>query len=156
MLDSRVLKTPARQPLVLPTRTLALAVAAEWEWQASRIQPFTMPLMSLAATALDEPKPREDVVAAMLQYLPTDSVVCRVEPGPIADQQAKVRQGSSQPSRGLRACVCIGRAGQVLEGRGARLLCLAAAAGWRAWRANPPAPPPPPPPPPPPRSTTPS
>jgi chaperone required for assembly of F1-ATPase len=33
MLDKRVLKTPAKRPLTLPTRALALAIAAEWEWQ---------------------------------------------------------------------------------------------------------------------------
>lgn len=34
MLDSRALKSPAGKPLVLPSRLLALAVAAEWEQQA--------------------------------------------------------------------------------------------------------------------------
>ena len=33
-LDHRVLRTPARQPVVLPTLSLATAVAAEWEMQA--------------------------------------------------------------------------------------------------------------------------
>jgi hypothetical protein len=33
LLDQRVLKTPAKRMLVLPTEGLALAVAAEWEWQ---------------------------------------------------------------------------------------------------------------------------
>ncbi|KAL4426546.1 hypothetical protein ABPG77_008404 [Micractinium sp. CCAP 211/92] len=90
MLDHRVLRTPARHPLIVPSRALAMAIAAEWEWQVKRIQPFTMPLMSLAATALDQPKPREDVIATMLQYLPTDTVLCRDEPGPLADRQAKL------------------------------------------------------------------
>jgi len=35
----------------MPTKSLALAVAAEWEWQSGRsIRPFTMPLMALVAT----------------------------------------------------------------------------------------------------------
>lgn len=33
LLDRRVLKTPAGKPLLLPSRLLALAVAAEWEQQ---------------------------------------------------------------------------------------------------------------------------
>ena len=33
VLDGRPVNTPARRPLVLPTRLLALAVAAEWQWQ---------------------------------------------------------------------------------------------------------------------------
>ena len=82
-----MLRTPAKKPLVVPTRALALAIAAEWEWQKRKIQPFTMPLMSLAATAIDLPKPRSSVIATMLQYLPTDSVVCRSEAGTLADTQ---------------------------------------------------------------------
>ncbi|KAK9811463.1 hypothetical protein WJX72_004319 [[Myrmecia] bisecta] len=90
-LDGRPLKTPARKPLVLPTYALALAVAAEWEWQdARRIRPFTMPLMSLAATAIDQPKPRPLVIQALSQYLQTDSTCCRHEPGPLADRQALI------------------------------------------------------------------
>jgi chaperone required for assembly of F1-ATPase len=33
MLDHRLLRSPARHPLVVPSRALALAIAAEWEWQ---------------------------------------------------------------------------------------------------------------------------
>jgi ATP12 chaperone protein len=45
-LDGRTLRTPAKAQLLLPTHALALAVAAEWEWQdAKNIRPFTMPLM---------------------------------------------------------------------------------------------------------------
>lgn len=80
-MDSRVLKTPARRPLVLPTRALAMAIASEWELQRTRIQPFTMPLMSLAATALDAPKPRDSVVSSLLTYVATDALLCRAPVG---------------------------------------------------------------------------
>lgn len=33
LLDDRELKTPARKPLKVPNAALALAIAAEWEWQ---------------------------------------------------------------------------------------------------------------------------
>lgn len=49
-----------------------------------------MPLMSLAATALDQPQPRSVVIQSMVQYLQTDPVVCRDEPGKLADTQAEV------------------------------------------------------------------
>jgi ATP synthase F1 complex assembly factor 2 len=49
-----------------------------------------MPLFSLAATALDQPQPRSVVIAALVHYLHTDPVVCRDEPGPLADRQAAV------------------------------------------------------------------
>ena len=58
--------------------------------QDNRIRPFTMPLMSLAATAIDQPKSREKVIETMLRYLDTDAICCREEPGKLADLQAKV------------------------------------------------------------------
>jgi ATP synthase mitochondrial F1 complex assembly factor 2 len=36
MLDNRILKTPAKHPLIVPTKALALAIAAEWEWQVRK------------------------------------------------------------------------------------------------------------------------
>jgi ATP synthase mitochondrial F1 complex assembly factor 2 len=54
------------------------------------VRPFTMPLMSLASTAIDQPKDRNEVIETMLLYLRTDSVVCRSAPGPVADRQALV------------------------------------------------------------------
>ena len=90
-LDGKRLRTPARNPLVLPTRPLALAVAAEWAAQTSRGRPFTMPLMSLAATAIDEPAPREKVISTMISYLHTDGALVREEAGTaLAQRQAEV------------------------------------------------------------------
>lgn len=48
-----------------------------------------MPLTSLAATALDEPKPRQRVVDDLLKYVHTDAACVRYDPGPLADRQAK-------------------------------------------------------------------
>lgn len=47
--------------------------------QIKRIQPFTMPLMSLAATALDQPKHRDEVIATMLQVWAGKGGGCVVE-----------------------------------------------------------------------------
>lgn len=38
MLDDRELKTPARKPLKVPNAALALAIAAEWEWQVCSLR----------------------------------------------------------------------------------------------------------------------
>ncbi len=78
-LDRFTLKSPAKKPLVLPTKALAHGIAAEWEWQDSRIDPNTMPLMSLAATAIDEPQSPAVVAQNTAGFLPTDPVICRVE-----------------------------------------------------------------------------
>lgn len=50
-----------------------------------------MPLMSLAAMALDQPRPRPRTIDAMLKYIHTDAACVRYEPGPLARRQEKVR-----------------------------------------------------------------
>eukprot|EP00803_Ostreobium_quekettii_P001527 evm.model.scf_2020EXC.3 EVM.evm.TU.scf_2020EXC.3 scf_2020EXC:20432-23766(+) len=91
LLDGRALKTPAGHQFVLPTYRLALAIAAEWEWQKGRsIWPITMPIHSLAATSIDMPKPRIRVIEDMLHFIHTDAVCCRVDPGELADKQAEM------------------------------------------------------------------
>lgn len=85
------IRTPGRSLLVLPNKNLAYAVAAEWEWQeSSRPALHSMPLMGLAATAIDQPKARDKVIENLLKYLHTDSGLCRYEPGPMAQRQALV------------------------------------------------------------------
>ena len=49
-----------------------------------------MPLMSLAAMALDKPRPRTIVIETLLQYISTDPVFCRAEPGDLAEKQAEL------------------------------------------------------------------
>lgn len=78
-LDGRVLRTPARNPLQLPSKTLALAIAAEWDMQTDEkrgIEPVAMPLMSLASTAIDQVRyDRETTIETCMKYLPTDSAL---------------------------------------------------------------------------------
>ena len=45
-LDHRNLRTPLRQPFVVPTYSLALAVAQEWNDQENHVQPSLMHLVS--------------------------------------------------------------------------------------------------------------
>ncbi len=107
-LDRHALKTPSKNPLVLPTKALALAVAAEWRWQVSdqarsallfaldsafstedgpgtealmasmqinnRLQPSTMPLMSLAATAIDQACFHSHLPACLVSYLNAEPI----------------------------------------------------------------------------------
>jgi ATP synthase F1 complex assembly factor 2 len=78
LLRNYPVKTPAQHSLVLPTRSLALAVAAEWEWLPSgKPVAHVMPLMGLAATAIDQPKPREKVIDHLLKYVHTDAALVR-------------------------------------------------------------------------------
>ena len=52
-LDGKPVKTPARQPLVVPTEALATLIAGEWQRQAEVIDPAKMP-----ATRLDQYRAR--------------------------------------------------------------------------------------------------
>jgi chaperone required for assembly of F1-ATPase len=56
-LDSRALNTPGRAPLVVPTATLAEAIADEWNAQGEKIDPRGMPLTGLANAAIDRIAP---------------------------------------------------------------------------------------------------
>ncbi len=89
-LDGRVLKTPAKAEMRLPTLALAEAIAGEWQAQQDVIRPQSMPLMQLAATAIDrvmvDPAfARTDVV----RYGGTDLLSYRAdEPAALAERQA--------------------------------------------------------------------
>ena len=53
-LDGRAIRTPLGLPLTLPSSTLALAIASEWDAQRKYLQPAQMPLMTLCCTAIDQ------------------------------------------------------------------------------------------------------
>ena len=52
-LDGRPLRTPARVPLAVPTRSLAEAIAGEWRAQGEKIDPRSLPLSGFANAAID-------------------------------------------------------------------------------------------------------
>lgn len=90
LLDARPVRTPARAPLVVPTRALAEAVAREWEAQQSEIDPLSMPLTRLVNVALDrvaaETGPVRDEV---VRYAGTDMLFYRADgPAALVDRQA--------------------------------------------------------------------
>jgi chaperone required for assembly of F1-ATPase len=69
LLDGRVVKTPQRAALALPTETLAAAIAEEWKGQGEEIVPASMPLTKLANTALDRVASlREEVVNQIMAF----------------------------------------------------------------------------------------
>jgi chaperone required for assembly of F1-ATPase len=52
-LDGRPLRTPARVHLAVPTRSLAEAIAGEWQAQREKIDPRSLPLSGFANGAID-------------------------------------------------------------------------------------------------------
>ena len=93
-LDGRPVRTPADRPLAVPTRSLAEAIAEEWDAQEKTVRPETMPLAGLAATALDRVGPaRSDIVAQVAGYGATDLLCYRAEsPDELVRRQAAAWQ----------------------------------------------------------------
>jgi chaperone required for assembly of F1-ATPase len=80
LLDGKPVRTPAKGRFVVPTRALAEAIAAEWEAQADRIDPTTMPLTRLANSAIDGVSGREAQVRAdIAKYAASDLLCYRAE-----------------------------------------------------------------------------
>lgn len=90
LLDDRLLRTPGKQPLILPTAPLAQAIAAEWDAQTDEIRPHTMPLTRAANSAVEKVAPQFDGVAAMLaEYGGTDLLCYRApDPAELVERQA--------------------------------------------------------------------
>ena len=91
-LDGRSVKTPAKNALVLPTRAMAVAVAAEWQAQEKEINPATMPVTKTANAALDKVVAQHGEVAEMLAAYGDSDLLCyRAEaPTELIERQARI------------------------------------------------------------------
>ena len=79
-LDGRPLRTPGKAVLVVPTRALAEALAAEWQRQGDIVEPDSMPMTRLANSAIDGVAvAAEAIVAEMTKFAETDLVCYRAE-----------------------------------------------------------------------------
>ena len=79
-LDGRPARTPEGRELALPCEALARAVADEWRAQGEDIEPSSMPLTRLAATAKDRVgAARQGVIGQALKYADTDLLCYRAE-----------------------------------------------------------------------------
>jgi chaperone required for assembly of F1-ATPase len=83
LLDGRVVRTPAKRALVLPTKAAADAVAAEWAAQIDVINPATMPLTRFANTAIDAvAQSLDDVAADIIAFAGRDLLCYRAAAPP--------------------------------------------------------------------------
>ncbi|ETX27972.1 ATP12 family chaperone protein [Roseivivax isoporae] len=89
-LDGRGVRTPAKAPLVLPSRAMAEAVAGEWQAQGERIDPLTMPVTRGANAAIDKLSVQHAEVADMLaEYGDADLLCYRADaPAELVARQA--------------------------------------------------------------------
>ncbi|HET9718213.1 MAG TPA: ATP12 family protein [Pseudolabrys sp.] len=84
LLDDRPVNTPARRRLSAPTRTLAEAIAEEWNAQGELIDPARMPITRLANVVIDGVTDApHTVIDEIEKYLRSDLLFYRAE-GPIA------------------------------------------------------------------------
>ena len=90
LLDGRPVKTPAKAPLVVPTRGMAQAIAAEWNAQDGRVDPATMPVTRSANAAIDKVAHQHAEVAQMLaEYGDADLTCYRADkPAALVERQA--------------------------------------------------------------------
>jgi len=87
LLDGRLVKTPARRDLIVPTQAIAQAIAQEFDNQTEKINPTSMPVTKLANTVIDgivdNPHPiAEDImrfIAADMLFYRADSPLELVE-----------------------------------------------------------------------------
>lgn len=94
LLDGKTALTPLRVSLVSSSKALAAAVAAEWDAQDPHVDPETMPLTRLLATAIDRVSTqREAVIDSLLSYVDADSICYRAaHPADLRERQRVVWQ----------------------------------------------------------------
>lgn len=84
LLDGKPMRTPAKAVLVVPTRTLAEAIAAEWAAvpDKAEINAAHLPLTRLAATGIDRVVSRRDEVIADTSKYAGSDLLCYRATGP--------------------------------------------------------------------------
>lgn len=90
-IDGKLLRTPLREKLLVPTQVLAQSIADEWNRVEERIDPGSIPLTGLANAAIDRIRPDpQSFAAALAQYAETDLTYYRADrPRELVERQAQ-------------------------------------------------------------------
>jgi len=89
-LDDKILKTPAKKQMLLPTEALAKKVASEWDEQVEEIDPTTMPFTKSSNAALDKVSEQfEEVTSLLGEYGDTDLLYYRADSPPELQKRQK-------------------------------------------------------------------
>lgn len=92
-LDGRTARTVGRHPLGAPSRSLAEAIAAEWDAQTEEIDLAQMPLTRLQGFALDGgDEGRAEWSEMVISYLNSDLLCYRAPDAELAKRQAEIWQ----------------------------------------------------------------
>lgn len=91
VLDGTILRSPRRTAVVVPTASLAFAIAAEWAGQGERIRLHTLPLTRLANAVLDHIRAsRREVIDHLVGYATSDLLCYRADqPADLAARQGE-------------------------------------------------------------------
>lgn len=91
LLDGRGVKTPAKWPLVVPTRAFAEIIAAEWQTQEDAIDPASMPATRMANAAIDKVRGQMAEVAELVTAYGDSDLLCYRAEGPAALLEREAR-----------------------------------------------------------------
>ncbi len=75
-LDGRPVRTPSKALLVMPSRAMAEAVAAEWNAQEEKLRPDTMPMTRTMNSAIDKVAVQHAEVADLLAAYGETDLLC--------------------------------------------------------------------------------
>jgi chaperone required for assembly of F1-ATPase len=91
LLDQHRLRTPSKSFLIVPTKPLAEAIAAEWQAQTKIVDPATMPMTRRANAAIDKVIPQQAEVVAMLAEYGGSDLLCyrATHPVELVERQAR-------------------------------------------------------------------
>lgn len=81
-LDGRLARTPAKRPLAVAGVAVAEALAAEWDAQATEIDPAAMPLTRIVNAAIDRVAAESPAVRAEIVKYAGSDLVCYRADGP--------------------------------------------------------------------------
>jgi chaperone required for assembly of F1-ATPase len=82
-LDGRPVKTPAKAPLLVPTLSMARAIAAEWDAQDDVIDQHSMPVTRAANAAIDKVRHQHAEVAQMIADYGDADLLCYRAASPV-------------------------------------------------------------------------
>lgn len=120
-LDGRPVRVPSRRPLVVRSRALADALAAEWNAQGETFDPAAMPLTQLANTAQDRVGPlRAEIIAELMAHADSEVLCYRADdPASLVARQAEVWDPLLEWARSRFGCAWTVTAGLMPVGQGA-------------------------------------
>ncbi|MDJ0631486.1 MAG: ATP12 family protein [Rhodobacter sp.] len=90
-LDARPVRTPSKAELVVPSRAMAEAIAAEWRAQEDIVDPLSMPVTRAANAAIDKVARQHAEVAGMLAAYGDADLTCYRAEGPEGLVQRQAR-----------------------------------------------------------------